>query len=207
MRTMSTMSSCRRSVLGSWVGVRRLFHLSFFLTASRMVLPKILVLTVRHAWVVQPRGEACLLPATRARVGDAEGDLTACPPRPAPVRRCPCTRGGDARSRAWRAAIRAARPAKPYPLRESRLLDGHVSPCHYSHRLAPLARCPQSTPRRTRPAVIPRVLILRCILEQESSGGREHCVSLRDSEGRRATPAHASARHNTGGGRGERGRH
>ena len=27
-----------RSVLGSWVGVRRLFHLSLFLTASRMVL-------------------------------------------------------------------------------------------------------------------------------------------------------------------------
>ena len=35
----------RRSVLGSWVGVRRLFHLSVFLTASRIVLPKILVLT------------------------------------------------------------------------------------------------------------------------------------------------------------------
>ena len=32
-------------VLGSWVGVRRLLHLSLFLTASRMVLPKILVLT------------------------------------------------------------------------------------------------------------------------------------------------------------------
>ena len=27
-------------VLGSWVGVRRLFHLSLFLTASRMVLPQ-----------------------------------------------------------------------------------------------------------------------------------------------------------------------
>ena len=34
-------------VLGSWVGVRRLFHRSLFLTASRMVLPKILVLTAR----------------------------------------------------------------------------------------------------------------------------------------------------------------
>ena len=32
-----------RSVLGSWVGMRRTFHLSVFLTASRMVLPKILV--------------------------------------------------------------------------------------------------------------------------------------------------------------------
>ena len=32
-------------VLGSWVGVRRLSHLSFFPTASRVVLPKILVLT------------------------------------------------------------------------------------------------------------------------------------------------------------------
>ena len=29
-----------RSVLGSWVGVRRLFHHSLFLTASRMVLPQ-----------------------------------------------------------------------------------------------------------------------------------------------------------------------
>ena len=28
------------SVLGSWVGVRRPFHLSLFLTASRMVLPQ-----------------------------------------------------------------------------------------------------------------------------------------------------------------------
>ena len=32
-------------VLGSWVGVRRLIHHSLFPTASRMVLPKILVLT------------------------------------------------------------------------------------------------------------------------------------------------------------------
>ena len=32
-----------RSVLGSWVGVRRLLHHSLFLTASRMVLPNILV--------------------------------------------------------------------------------------------------------------------------------------------------------------------
>ena len=38
-----------RSVLGSWVGVRHIFHLSVFLTASRMVLPKILlVLTARR---------------------------------------------------------------------------------------------------------------------------------------------------------------
>ena len=36
-----------RSVLGSWVGARRLSHLSVLLTASRMVLPKILVLTLR----------------------------------------------------------------------------------------------------------------------------------------------------------------
>ena len=35
-----------RSVLGSWVGVRRLSHISLFLPASRMVLPKILVLTM-----------------------------------------------------------------------------------------------------------------------------------------------------------------
>ena len=33
-----------RSVLGSWVGVRRLFHLSLFLAAYRVVLPEILVL-------------------------------------------------------------------------------------------------------------------------------------------------------------------
>ena len=32
------------TVLGSWVGGRRLFHLYLILTASRMVLPKILVL-------------------------------------------------------------------------------------------------------------------------------------------------------------------
>ena len=31
-------------VLGSWVGARRAFHLSLFLTAPRMALPKILVL-------------------------------------------------------------------------------------------------------------------------------------------------------------------
>ena len=33
-----------RAVLGSWVGARRLFHIPVFLTASRVVLPKILVL-------------------------------------------------------------------------------------------------------------------------------------------------------------------
>ena len=33
-----------QSVLGSWVCVQRLFHVFLFLTASRMVLPKILVL-------------------------------------------------------------------------------------------------------------------------------------------------------------------
>ena len=37
-----------RPVLGSRVGVRRLFHLSLSLTASRVVLPKILVLYVRR---------------------------------------------------------------------------------------------------------------------------------------------------------------
>ena len=42
----------RGSVLGSWVGVRRPFHLFLFLFASRMVLPKILVLTYL---VVEPR--------------------------------------------------------------------------------------------------------------------------------------------------------
>ena len=31
---------CNRSVPGSWAGVRRLFNLSLFLTASRMVLPQ-----------------------------------------------------------------------------------------------------------------------------------------------------------------------
>ena len=35
-------------VLGSWVGVRCPFQLSLFLTAPRMVLPKILVLGTRH---------------------------------------------------------------------------------------------------------------------------------------------------------------
>ena len=39
------------SVLGYWVGVRRLLNLSVFLAASRMVLPKILVLTPATAQV------------------------------------------------------------------------------------------------------------------------------------------------------------
>ena len=47
-RTLHATDLCAdwaaRSVLGSWVGVRRLFHHSLFLTASRMVLLKILVL-------------------------------------------------------------------------------------------------------------------------------------------------------------------
>ena len=39
-------TTLNRSVLGYyWVGARRLLHLSLFLAASRMVLPKILVLT------------------------------------------------------------------------------------------------------------------------------------------------------------------
>ena len=38
-------------VLGSWVGVRCPFHLSLFLTASRVVLPKILVLTTQSSRV------------------------------------------------------------------------------------------------------------------------------------------------------------
>ena len=37
---IDTDSKVSRSVLGSWVGVRRLFRLSLFLTASRMVLPQ-----------------------------------------------------------------------------------------------------------------------------------------------------------------------
>ena len=40
----------RCSVPGSWVGVRRRFHFSLFLTSSRMALPKILVLTARTFW-------------------------------------------------------------------------------------------------------------------------------------------------------------
>ena len=41
----STMADHSHSIalLGSWVGVRRLFHISLFLTAYRMVLTKILV--------------------------------------------------------------------------------------------------------------------------------------------------------------------
>ena len=43
---MDTPPSQARSLeLGSWVGERRLYQLFLFLTASRMVLPKILVLT------------------------------------------------------------------------------------------------------------------------------------------------------------------
>ena len=49
-------SLATRSVLGYWVGVRRLSHLSLFLTAYRMVLPKILVLTPRCAGPVACSG-------------------------------------------------------------------------------------------------------------------------------------------------------
>ena len=45
------MAGIRRSVLGSWVGVRRLFHISLFLAAPRVVLPKILVLTRVPTWL------------------------------------------------------------------------------------------------------------------------------------------------------------
>ena len=45
---ISDRSTSRRSVLGYWVGVRRLLHLAVFRAASRMVLPKILVLTPSH---------------------------------------------------------------------------------------------------------------------------------------------------------------
>ena len=38
-----------RSVLGSWVGVWRLLHLSLVLTAPRVALPKIIVLTASCA--------------------------------------------------------------------------------------------------------------------------------------------------------------
>ena len=38
---------CQSAVLGSWVGVRRILQLSLLLTASRVVLPKILVLMHR----------------------------------------------------------------------------------------------------------------------------------------------------------------
>ena len=38
--TMSCACHDARSVLGSWVSVRQLFHLSLFLTASRMVSPR-----------------------------------------------------------------------------------------------------------------------------------------------------------------------
>ena len=43
-----------RSVLGSWVDIRRLSHLSLFLAASRMVLPKILVLGVGAGRALPP---------------------------------------------------------------------------------------------------------------------------------------------------------
>ena len=44
------------SVLGSWVGVRRPFHLPLFLTAPRMVLPKILVLMCLCLFVAAETG-------------------------------------------------------------------------------------------------------------------------------------------------------
>ena len=44
--------AAHRSVLGSWVAVRRLLHHYLFLTASRMVLPKILVLTWERVLLV-----------------------------------------------------------------------------------------------------------------------------------------------------------
>ena len=59
-----------RSVLGYWVGVRRLSHLFLFLTAYRMVLPKILALTLFPPPVAP--GLTVRLPRPKNRVGGSQ---------------------------------------------------------------------------------------------------------------------------------------
>ena len=73
-RRVAQASTPSTRVLGSWVGVRRLFHPFLFLTAYRMIYPKILVLAGRacgprstqfggrrpalHSWRCQMNGSA-----------------------------------------------------------------------------------------------------------------------------------------------------
>ena len=69
-------------VLGSWVGVQRRFHLSLFLTASRMVLPKILVLTSTRRGPAPHRRVARQADCRRFRTRIATCYLCAIKPRP-----------------------------------------------------------------------------------------------------------------------------
>ena len=114
------------SVLGSWVGVRRIFHLSLFLTASRMVLPKILVLTCKGLWRrhrrARPRLRVCTVRGRRARCGKVwcGGSTAAVYPR--------C---GDAQRQSARRDHRCA---------STRILGRRTAPCstspYYSSRPA-----------------------------------------------------------------------
>ena len=98
-----------RSVLGSWVGVRRLFHLSLSLTAYRMVLPKILVLDApaeasssrapgRGRKKHVAAGQATVRLPRRTRLPADHHDMPT--PRPARVEQAPWRRyGATARTR------------------------------------------------------------------------------------------------------------
>ena len=59
--TFSVVINHSDAALGSWVGARRPFHLSLFLAAPRMVLPKILVLISARCQTVSPLA-LCWLP-------------------------------------------------------------------------------------------------------------------------------------------------
>ena len=60
-RSLAARPAVQQIALGYWVGVRRLFHYSLFLTTSRTVLPKILVLDASSSFAsqsVQPFSQA-----------------------------------------------------------------------------------------------------------------------------------------------------
>ena len=90
--------SCARPAillaLGSWVGVRRLSHLSLLLTASRMVLPKILVLILIRS---PPRRTSRSRPPRPRAPPTARAVPSAAPARAAAAVRRPRPRSGRAR--------------------------------------------------------------------------------------------------------------
>ena len=79
-----------RPVLGSWVGVRRLLHHSLFLTAPRVVLPKILVLTLTPLCL--PRAPGALRHRQHAgrRLHLLPRRVERPPPPPSSSVLCPC---------------------------------------------------------------------------------------------------------------------
>ena len=70
------------AVLGSWVGVRRLFRHSLFLTASRMVLPKILVLMLGGRGARSEQRERRVGTSTSEEPRGSSSRYTAAPPTP-----------------------------------------------------------------------------------------------------------------------------